>query len=142
MNGNRRTNLQRIGLIVAVLIVLLFCFTIATFGTTWGKIAYANIVLGNREHGVDYMELPTEEIVAEVLIQHQETVRQLESISPNAVFVGVGESNTQIAFPITSLSCERHADVLINVDSYWERREVETILGDTFFGIPYRVYNR
>lgn len=94
--------------------------------------AYDNYVLDNENHYLPCSRLPSPEEVEQVVMEHQEVIRQIELVNPG--WVGV---------EIDTATCPGHADLLIWYASHADRQAIKAIIGEeTFFGIPYRLQNR
>jgi hypothetical protein len=94
--------------------------------------AYDNYVLDNRNHYLSCKELPTKSEVENIVAQHQDVIQQIQQIDPGFVDVEIDSS-----------TCDGKADLLISYGTHQQRIAIENIIaGDTFFGVPYRLYNR
>lgn len=77
-------------------------------------------------------ELPTPEAVDEVVADHPEVIEKLESLSTsNSVRVSVT--------PVEE--CPRGAALLITYGGLSTREQIRELLGEDFFGVPYRMLN-
>lgn len=61
--------------------------------------------------------------------EHLDTVEQIENISPGYVFVSLVER------------CLGKGEVEIYYDTNSTRNQIKDLIGDTFFGIPYVMFN-
>ena len=86
---------------------------------------------GNRYHNVSCRELPTREEVVAIVSAHSDVVRRIENVNPGFVRFSVSSQP----------SCSEKADILIDFASKQDSEEIQLIIGDTFFGVPYRMTN-
>ncbi len=110
---------------------LIVCFFVVFWGTRNFKHWYTDVVLDNKEHFLSCTELPEKEFTERVFREHAKTVAEIEQINPGFIFVEVDATQ-----------CAGKADIVIYFASHKEREQIETILGDSFWGVPYRMYNR
>jgi hypothetical protein len=74
--------------------------------------------------------LPDIETVRQVVGEHQDVIQEIENINPGYIFVGINER------------CNGKGELYIYYDTVSTREQIlEIIGGDTFFGIPYRLFN-
>jgi hypothetical protein len=74
--------------------------------------------------------LPDIEIVREVVEEHHDIIESIENISPGNTWVEINER------------CDGKGDLLIYYDTIYTKKEIKSIIGgDTFFGVPYRMFN-
>jgi len=75
-------------------------------------------------------DLPNIETVRQVVEEHQDVIQQIENTSPGYVYVEINER------------CNGKGELYIYYDTVSTREQIlEIIGGDTFFGIPYRLFN-
>ena len=89
-------------------------------------------IYGAKPHHVPCDEVPTPEEVRRVLEEHAHVVRQIEAVNPGFTTV---EVNT--------FSCVDRANIRILYATAGDRELIKALLGDaeSFFGVPYRMYN-
>ena len=93
---------------------------------------YANHILDNREHFLPCDRLPTASEVSRIVESHSDAVERIKEVDPGLVDVD-----------IDTWTCPGKADIVISYPSHRDRVAIERIIGgDTFFGVPYRLYNR
>jgi hypothetical protein len=100
------------------------------------KIAWASVVLDNREHYLDCYSLPFYPQVEKALKEHADIAEKLKQL-------GAGEVLPQ------ENKCKGwqggiefiKGDILIKYSSHSQRLAIEKLIGDNFFGIPYRGEN-
>jgi hypothetical protein len=74
--------------------------------------------------------LPDIETVRQVVEEHQDVIQEIENINPGYVFVGINER------------CNGKGELYIYYDTVSTRKQIlEIIGGDSFFGIPFRLFN-
>lgn len=119
--------------IIAVLLLLVAVILILEAETNIIKHTIDDRLYDNYNHYLACNELPTVGVVELALNQHQDTVRQIEEVSPDNVVVSLERYEND---------CKGKADILINYPSHDSRLAIEKILGGkTFFGIPCRFRN-
>ena len=75
-------------------------------------------------------DLPNIEIVRQVVEDHQDIIQEIENINPGYVWVAINER------------CTGKGELYIYYDTISTREQIlELIGGNTFFGIPYRLFN-
>ena len=74
-------------------------------------------------------QLPSMSQAEQIYNEHLDTVEQIENISPSKVFVSLVER------------CPGKGEVEIHYDTISTRRQIKDLIGDTFFGIPYVMFN-
>ena len=85
----------------------------------------------NWNHYLPCEQLPALSEVERVIAAHQDTIRQIEAVSPGLVGYDTGSP------------CPGRGDIVFWYGSRSDRRAIEAIIaGDMFFGIPYRLNNR
>jgi hypothetical protein len=88
-------------------------------------------MMGNREHFTSCADLPAVEDVEQALSHHQDVVNRIERVNPGhtVIYADVGR-------------CPGKADIVILFGTVEDSRAIRRIVGsETFFGIPYRMYN-
>ncbi|MFX0124000.1 MAG: hypothetical protein ACFFAE_10200 [Candidatus Hodarchaeota archaeon] len=74
-------------------------------------------------------QLPNISQAEQIYNEHLDTVEQIENISPGKVFVSLVER------------CSEKGEVEIHYDTMNTRKQIKDLIGDTFFGIPYVMFN-
>ena len=118
----------------ALLSTLILCvgIWILEAQTKFLRRSYDEIVLDNRNHYLSCAQLPTEAQISRVIEEHQDAVKRINQINPG--FVGM---------EIDTSTCPDKADLLFWYGTHQDRLRIEdTIAGETFYGIPYRLQNR
>ncbi len=86
--------------------------------------------MGRDAQGVPCDQLPTIESAQKIYLDHNDTIEAIENVSPGLIWV---EFSTE--------RCEGKAEIRIYYDSMNSRNEIKEIIGNRFFGIPYRMFN-
>ena len=121
-------------ILVIVILALVFCVAISIIElqTKFLRKIYDEVIMDNRNHYLACDQLPSEAEVRQVMETHQDVIKKIEQINPG--FVGV-EMDTSI--------CPGKADILFWYGTHRDRLQIESIIvGDTFYGIPYRLRNQ
>ena len=84
------------------------------------------------DKGLSCDKLSAKEEVQKVLNENTDTIKKLEELSPDT---------KSIMVVIDSERCQGKADIIIYYGSFQQRKEIKKIIGDTFFGVPYRMIN-
>jgi hypothetical protein len=93
---------------------------------------YDEIILDNRNHYLSCEQLPSESEVRQAMEVHRDVIEKIEKINPG--FVGV---------EVHTSTCPGRADIIFWYGTHQDRLTIESlIVGDTFYGIPYRLQNR
>lgn len=76
-------------------------------------------------------QLPSAEAVQATLAEHADTIRELEKLGPE----------NAIRFGADTTRCSGKADIQIDYGTESQRGKIKQKIGDTFFGVPYRMFN-
>jgi hypothetical protein len=98
------------------------------------KIAWASIVLNNKEHFMLCDNLPFYPQVETSLVLHRDVVDKLKKIE------GVVDVKPVLnkCYTVDGKGYYNKGDILIDYKSRQARQDVAKLIGDNFFGIPYR----
>lgn len=69
--------------------------------------------------------------IEKVLADHAQVAKQIKNINPEFIFVGAQEV----------AGCPGKAELLISFPTERDRQKIKQLIGDTFFGIRYRMQN-
>lgn len=87
--------------------------------------------MGNKEHFLTCADLPAIEEVEQMLADHQDLVDRVLQVNPGHILVYADSSR-----------CPDEADIVILFNTVEDSRAIQRIIGgDTFAGVPYRMYN-
>ncbi len=86
-----------------------------------------DVLTDNKELYLSCGELPTTEKVEATFTDHADTVQEINSIGNISI--------------VHSENCMGKSYVEIQYGSHGQRNQIEKIIGDTFFGIPWRGVN-
>jgi hypothetical protein len=85
--------------------------------------------MGNREHFLSCVDMPTAEEVEQTLLRQRDVVDRIRQVNPGYVIVYADGSR-----------CPGKADVVILFAKIEDSRAIRRIIGgETLFGIPYRM---
>jgi len=80
--------------------------------------------------GLPCEELPDIETVRQTIEDHQDLIEEIENTSPGNVFVEINER------------CDGKGELFIYYDTIYTKNKIKEIIdGDTYFGVPYRMFN-
>jgi len=80
--------------------------------------------------GLPCEELPDIETVRQIIEDHQDLIEEIENTSPGNVWVEINER------------CDGKGELFIYYDTIYTKNKIKEIIGgDTFFGVPYRMFN-
>ncbi len=116
-------NNQKILIVVGVLVFVIAFFLVAGF---FVYSIFEAMFLDTKE--VPCEELPTVEYVEKVVSEHNDTWMQIAKISVGWV-------------SIDRTRCPGKADIVIYYAGETDRKKIKKLIGDDFFGVPYRLYN-
>jgi hypothetical protein len=125
---------MRKALLAVVAVVLTACLSLFAVETQTRLLQrlYTNHILDNREHFLPCDRLPAASEASRIVESHQDAVGRIEEVNPGLVEVAVD-----------TWTCPGKADIVISYPSHRDRVAIERIIdGDTFFGVPYRLYDR
>ncbi len=86
-------------------------------------------IIGQDTKRVPCDQLPNMSQAEQIYNEHLDTVEQIENINPGNVFVSLVER------------CPGKGEVEIHYDTMSTRKQIKDLIGDTFFGIPYVMFN-
>jgi hypothetical protein len=86
-------------------------------------------IIGQDTKRVPCDQLPNMSQAEQIYNEHLDTVEQIENINPGNVFVSLVER------------CPGKGEVEIQYDTMSTRKQIKDLIGDTFFGIPYVMFN-
>lgn len=113
---------------LALLSVLIFSIVLGGVFSFQLVIKPYILILRDAEH-VPCDQLPDLSQAEKIYNEHLDTVEQIENISPDNVFVLLIER------------CPGKGEVEIQYDTMSTRKQIKNLIGDTFFGIPYVMFN-
>ena len=87
------------------------------------------LIIGQDTKRVPCDQLPDMSQAEQIYNEHLDTVEQIENINPGNVFVSLVER------------CPGKGEVEIHYDTMSTRKQIKDLIGDTFFGIPYVMFN-
>ena len=93
---------------------------------------FTGVVYDDRVHYLSCAELPPVADVEQALRDHPDTVDQIIEITGDPFSIQPSNGDRD---------CTETGDILITHCCRDVRAKVEQLLGDTFFGIPYRMHN-
>ncbi|NVM37684.1 MAG: hypothetical protein HWN81_18975 [Candidatus Lokiarchaeota archaeon] len=126
ISSRRKNQRKKYAVIIISLIAIISLVSIPV-------VIYAyNIIknLLNYKQELPCEDLPDIETVRQVVEDYQDIIQEIENTSPEYVYVEVNER------------CNGKGELYIYYDTVSTREQIlEIIGGDTFFGIPYRLFN-
>jgi len=75
-------------------------------------------------------QLPTVEELEKVMAENKEIVEQIKDLAFVDVFRDGSDGN-----------CPGKAEIFIRYGTVFQRNKIKNLIGDTFFGYPYRMFN-
>jgi hypothetical protein len=120
---------RKIGLIIGGVVIVIVAFVIVELTThVIGKWVNST-VYDNRVHYVSCEKLPALSEVESLMEEHQDVIQQIEDIHPGFTKVNVDSS------------CPGKGSLVIEYASHEDRTQIEALIGDTFFGVPWKGIN-
>jgi hypothetical protein len=75
-------------------------------------------------------QLPAIMIVQEAFRDHEDVVDEITGMHPGHIWISIGTDR-----------CPGKGEILIYYDTEANHRKIVELLGDSFFGVPYRMFN-
>jgi hypothetical protein len=124
--ARRKNHNKKYAVIIITLVVLISLVSIPI-------VIYAYSTVKNLLHYSPELpcdDLPNIENVRQVVEDHQAIIQEIENINPGYVWVAINER------------CNGKGELYIYYDTVSTREQILEIIGaETFFGIPYRLFN-
>jgi len=80
--------------------------------------------------GLPCEALPDIETVRQIIEDHWDLIEEIENTSPGNVWIEINER------------CDGKGELFIYYDTIYTKNKIKEIIGgDTFFGVPYRMFN-
>lgn len=124
------TKSQKRGLFVVVTVITIAALIWIEFDTHLIGRWVANTIYDNRANFLSCDELPVLSEVKSVMEQHNQVIQEIKNID---------SENIEITIDI---SCPGKGSLVIYYPSHNDRTQIEELLGDSFFGIPYAGINQ
>ena len=124
------TKSQKIGLLVVVTVVIIGAIVWIESDIHLIGRWISSAVYDNRQNYLSCVELPALSEVKSVMEQHNLVIQEIKNIDPENIEITI------------DTSCPGKGSLVINYPSHNDRTQIEELLGDTFFGIPYAGINR
>ena len=122
----RKNNSKKYAVIIITLVVVISLVSIPVVIYTYNTVK--NLLHYSPELPCD--DLPEIETVRQVVENHQDVIQEIENINPGYVWVAINER------------CNGKGELYIYYDTVSTREQILEIIGaETFFGIPYRLFN-
>lgn len=117
----------KIGLLV-MMIVIIGGISVE-YKTCFFKKMIVGFVYDNRVHCVSCKKLPTLSEVEQIVEEHRDLIEEIEKVNPGLIFVSI------------SSPCPGKGAIVIEYASHRDRIRIEELIGETFFGVPWRGIN-
>jgi hypothetical protein len=117
--------------LLAIVFIVALCLVAGPAMGRRGAALFYERTMGNKDHLLSCGELTVVEVVEQTLANHQDVVDRIQQVNPGQIMVYADNSR-----------CPGKADIVILFATVEDSRAIRRIIGkDTFFGIPYRMYN-
>jgi hypothetical protein len=90
----------------------------------------ASVLYDNHVNNLSCQKSPNLSEAEQILEEHQEVIQQIENIHPGFIWVYIDSS-----------SCSGKGILVIEYASHEDRLLIEEIVGETFFGVPWKGIN-
>lgn len=120
---------RKTGLIIGGMVIVIVALAIVESTTHMIGKWVNSTVYDNRVHYVSCEKLPALSEVESLMAVHQDVIRQIEDIHPGVIRVYV------------STLCPGKGSLVIEYASHEDRIQIEALIGDTFFGVPWKGIN-
>jgi len=112
----------------ALIIILVIIVSIGSIPIVILAFSILETIKGSS--GLPCEALPDIETVRQIIEDHQDIIEEIENTSPGNVFVEINER------------CDGKGELFIYYDTIYTKNKIKEIIGgDTFFGVPYRMFN-
>lgn len=116
----------RMGLLVMAVVVIAGIGV--EYKTRFLKRTIASVLHDARVHGVGCEGLPTLSEVERIVEEHQDAIEEIRNVHPGFIRV-------EVASPP---GCPGKGEIYIEYPSHSDRVRIEELIGETFFGVPWR----
>jgi hypothetical protein len=122
------TKSRKIGLLLVVILIILVAVVWIEAETHFLQNYISSAVYDNK---IIYLceELPPLSEVERIVEENKEVIRQVESIDPGFISVYIDSS------------CPGKGSLVIEYPSHADRLRIDELIGDTFFGVPWKGIN-
>lgn len=114
-----------------MILILLGILIVAEVRTHFIKKWISDVVYDNRVPYLRCEELPSLADAEQTVAAHQDVIEQIEAIHPGHIRVYVSSDS----------SCPEKGMLVIEYASHDDREQIEALIGETFFGIPWKGLN-
>jgi hypothetical protein len=118
------------------LVLVVLAFAGAGFFITSSRnfqILYANVVKGNKEHFFDCYKLPFFVEVEKSLENHNDILEKLKTLGTGQAFANkISCKGWERGIELTK------GELVVHYENRAEKLAIEKLIGDNFFGIPWR----
>ena len=124
-HSKRRNNSAGFYALITIIVIIvsfgslaIFAYSVSIFEPFYGS------------SGLPCEELPDIEEVRNAIEDHQDIIEEIENTSPGNVWISINER------------CDGKGELFIYYDTIDTKNKILELIGDdTFFGIPYRMFN-
>lgn len=111
--------------------IVLGILIVAEVRTHFTRRWIASVVYDNRIPYLRCKELPSPADVEQKVATYQDVIEQIEAIHPGHIRVYVSSVS----------SCPDKGILVIEYASHYDREQIEALIGETFYGIPWKGLN-
>ncbi len=120
------------GRIIWITILAVLCIlAVAEVRTHFIQRWISDLVYDNRVPNLRCTKLPSLVEVEQTVAAHQDVIEQIEGVQPGRVKVYISGVS----------SCPDKGILVIEYASHSDRERIEALIGETFFGVPWRGLN-
>ena len=124
-------NINKTRIILIGALLLLAGLTLVEVKTQFVRRWIADVVYDNRAPQINCEALPGQDDIEAIMETHQNIIKQIEDINPGHIRVYMDSSDT----------CPEKYLLVIEYPSHANREQIEALIGDTFFGVPWEGRN-
>lgn len=121
-------------IIFIVITLLILSLVIVEIQTRFIRRWISDVVYDNRVPYLRCEDLPTITEVEQAIEIHQDVIEEIEAVNPG--FIRVHISST-----VNHTDCAGKGYLLVEYASHADRKQIEDIIGETFFGVPWMGLN-
>lgn len=121
-------------IIWTVFIILILSLVVIETQTHFIRRWISDVVYDNRVPYLRCEDLPEIAEVEQTIEVHQDVIKEIEAVHPGFIRVTIGST-------VNHKDCPGRGYLVIEYASHADRMQIEALIGETFFGIPWMGLN-
>lgn len=114
-----------------IVLVLIGALVVVEVRTHFIEKWISDVLYDNKAPYLTCEEMPLLDDIEKTMAAHQDVLKQIEDIHPGIIRVYISDSD----------SCPGKGILVIEYASHNDRLQIEALIGETFFGIPWKGIN-